>query len=186
MRAGAVAAVVELPQRFVDLVDHPVGVLLERIVDLAIDHIGRVIGEVLVAAGGVELAVFVVVVDEVLGRGQQACAQRKQLLSAGIDVNSHVRSSAAASLRSASSSVNPSTSTTLLREACPATTRTARFARPRDLGEQLDDGSIRLAALGRCSNTDPPRIAVTADDLGPACARRDAQAQTCDLGRHGP
>ena len=49
--AGAVGAVVDPRERVVDLGDDVLGVLAERLVELAVDEIGRVIGEVLIAGG---------------------------------------------------------------------------------------------------------------------------------------
>ena len=58
-RSGArpVRAVVDAGERDVDLADDLLGVLLERLVQLAVEHLARVVGEVLVAGGARELAV---------------------------------------------------------------------------------------------------------------------------------
>ena len=59
-------------QRLVDLGDDVLGVLLERLVELAVDDLGGVVGEVLVAGGGVDLALALVVGGEVCGGLQNA------------------------------------------------------------------------------------------------------------------
>ena len=62
-------------ERVVDLGDHVVGILAERLVDLEVDEVGRVVGEVLVARGGVDLADALVVGCEVGGGAEDPLAQ---------------------------------------------------------------------------------------------------------------
>ena len=75
----------------VDLGDDVVGVLAERLVELAVDEIGRVIGEVLVAGGGVDLALTPVVGGEVGGGAENALAQPQQLGAPECEIDGHRR-----------------------------------------------------------------------------------------------
>ena len=54
-------------ERLVDLGDHVVGVLAERLIELEVDQVGGVIGDVLVAGGGVDLPHALVVRREIAG-----------------------------------------------------------------------------------------------------------------------
>src|ERR1051325_10134522 len=53
---GAVRALVDALQCCVDLAEHVRGVLLERVVDLAVDRVGRKVGEMVVAGTLCEVA----------------------------------------------------------------------------------------------------------------------------------
>ena len=69
-------------ERLVDLGDHVVGVLAERLIELEVDEIRGVIGDVLVAGGGVDLAHALVIGREVDGGADDALAQAAAALRA--------------------------------------------------------------------------------------------------------
>ena len=75
-RRRSVGSVVDARERVVDLGDHVVGILAERLVDLAVDEVGRVVGEVLIAGGGVDLATPSSSADEVGGGAEDAFPKR--------------------------------------------------------------------------------------------------------------
>ena len=77
--AGAVRARLDPRERLVDLGDHVVGVLAERLIELEVDEVRRVIGEVLVAGGGVDLAHALVVRREVAGCADDVLTEAEQL-----------------------------------------------------------------------------------------------------------
>ena len=138
-------------ERLVDLGDHVVGVLAERLIELEVDEVGGVVGEVLVAGGGVDLPHALVVGGEVAGCAHDVLAEAEQLRPALGEIDRHdVPFWADARRCSASSRVSPTISTTLSRETAPlddahvrpaesrATSRagstTDAFARPRSGG----------------------------------------------------
>ena len=98
----------------------------------------------------------------------------------------HGRSSSSASRRSASSAETPRNSTTLSRPDAPETTATSRGRQAESRREELDDGVVRPAALGRGCDTHLPGFAVAADDCGALRTGHDADTEADRAGLHGP
>jgi hypothetical protein len=88
-RARPVRAVLDPGERGVDLAQDLVGVLAERVVELVVEEVARVIRDVLVARGAREFAVAVVVRRDVLGRALHAVAQGEQLDLASLRAGAH-------------------------------------------------------------------------------------------------
>jgi hypothetical protein len=72
--ARSVGSGLDAPERIVDLGDNVPGILTERLVDLVVDEVGCVIGDVLITCGGVDLTFALVARCEFRGGAQGALA----------------------------------------------------------------------------------------------------------------
>src|SRR5919202_155986 len=138
-RAGAVRARVQALERAIDLAENVAGVLLERVVDLAVDGLRGGVGGMIIGAAGDEVTGFVLErtgvllvqirdrVEDVLPLFLEAFAE-----AVGIDLRAHLP--ALASRRSTSAGSIPASSTIFSRPDRPETSET------------LDRGSSRRSA----------------------------------------
>ncbi len=102
-----------------------------------------------------------------------------------IEVEAHV-ASRAASRRSASSRRDALYEYGLVPRGMPPTNLDAPAWDLERLGEQVDDGPVRLSVLWRGIDADLPGISVTADDLGTGSSGAYAQPQAGAQAIHGP
>ena len=130
------------------------------VVDLAVVRLGRRVGQVVVDRARDQLARLVLERRRGCPRGSRRAraaissalpqqAARGSGRSPIRCVMQALSASAAARRRSVSSADSPVSSTSLSRVPCPPTSRTSLFGTARRAGEQLDDGLVGPAALGR-------------------------------------
>ena len=174
--------------------EHLRRVLLERVVDLAVERRRRRLGEVVVArprstssssAAGMILAE---VLDRAARRARapRAAAARNWSVSMLMRVVLSARAAAAAdaSRRSMSAGPSPVSSTILSRAAVARDDRRRRCAgRASASASSRSDRVVRAAVLGRRGDAHLPRVAVPADD--PALGRTGADAQPQPSGGRG-
>ena len=169
-----VRAGVDPRERRVDLAEHVLVVLLERVVDLAVERHGRRVGEMVVDRRLVglvlERAAFSLV--EVVDRADDALPLLEQAAAEALDVDRLI--AAPPSRRSASSAAMPRSSTTLSRPRRPATSVTLRAGRSRS-ASSCRTASFARPRSGAARHAHLPGLAVPADDPVRAGSGRDAK-----------
>ena len=178
-------------------IEHLLGVLAERVVDLAAERCRRGVADVIVALAGIS-STSSSSEPGWLSRRFAIAPPRARALRAALRGTIRCRCScrgpfvprscadADASRRSTSAGPSPVSSTILSRPLWPETSVSALRGTGQRLREQPDHRVVRAAALGRRGDAHLPRVAVPADNCSAAGAGTDAQPQASGRRRHAP
>src|SRR6266540_2624475 len=181
-RAEAERAVVDSLQRVLDLLEHLLGVLLERVVDLAVERPGCGLCQVIVRPThdllGLVLERPGSLLVQVLDRVAHALPLPNQRFTEPVGVDGHARPlpAASASNRSAPSAEMPVSATTLSREPWPDTSSTLRAGT-----RSVSASSRSTASFARPSSGGSATRTFHAPPWRPAIPGRRAPGETRSL-----